>query len=472
MRTAIQYSLVIGCLALPLAAAAERAHPRGADLGFAGAGYTDSGIFATRNPAAEVAEGGRGVRMGIFGLGVGYEFGDVSDFGDRFEQVGDDADELSKMVGNLGELDDVQDILDVIDQIGTTEESINELLDAIAEEGYFALSVEGHPPPFPLSITQDALRGSLTVDLNFSFRGHVSVLHKGRIATGFADIPTDLDTFQDDGWSYDGTNIIDPDGETIELDAEFSLDESGGYVQSAQNRTFSLGYGTGVLVRRAGVLYAGARLNHHTVELSRAAAFFDDDAEDTLSDRYNDNLRESNDVGVDLGMVWHGPGYRLGATVYNLVEPSFDYADIGVDCDAGDRNCELLDEYAEAGFVERGKTYTMERQLTLEGAYHHRGGRWMAGLSVDANAVEGPFGENFDDEHQWMALAGALRTRSAWAPQARLGLRHNAAGSELTFVTAGVTFFRGLHLDAAASTERVDSVPRAMQLNLSAEAAF
>ncbi len=479
MRTAIPYAaLVVGCLVSPWTLA-DNAHPRGAHLGFGGIPYAGSGVLATRNPAAEVAQGGRGTRLGIFGAGVGYEFGDVSDFGGYFEEIGDDADELSELVGGLSELDDLQDVLGALEQIGSTEESVNGLLETVAEDGYLAVSGQLHPPPFPLSVTQDALRGSLTVDLNYTFRAHLGILHKGWIGTGFGDIPTDPDEFDDnintpDKWHFDpGTKIItDPDGDEYDLDSAFSLSDSGAYVQSVQVRTFSLGYGTGVLIRRSGVLYAGMRVNHHAAKLSRAAAFFDDDADSTLRDRYDENMRETSAMGIDVGVVWHGPQYRLGATVYNLAEPSFDYPDVGVDCEADDNNCRLLKEYADEGEIERTKTYVMERQLVLDGSYIDRQGRWAVGAALDVNSVEGAFGKQFNDEYQWVAVGGALRTRSYVVPEGRLGLRHNAVGNQLTLVTAGITFFRGLHLDTAVATETVGGAPRAFQLNLSAGTAF
>ena len=50
-------------------------------------------------------------------------------------------------------------------------------------------------------------------------------------------------------------------------------------------------------------------------------------------------------------------------------------------------------------------------------------------------------------------------------PGWRLGYRQNLAGSEIGYITGGVTLFRVLTLDAAMSTETVDSVPRAFMFN-------
>ncbi|ABM61586.1 conjugal transfer protein TraF [Halorhodospira halophila] len=414
---------------LPLTAAANH-HPAGSALGFGDATRFADTQGSKQNPAGPIAASDRGVRMGVFALGLSYELGDVADFSDDFEALGEELEDLERLLEEV-ESGDV-DPDNAEDEIESFQANVNEILDRIGEDGYLTAGVTGQFVPFPFETTQDALRGSLLIDLDYSLRGHISVL-RGE------DLDLSIDDQDDAG------------------DALDTLDGFGGYVRSAVTRTFTLGYGSAVYENRQGLLFAGAQLKHHQVELSRMAVGFDDDPGSQLSDEFRENAETDSDLGVDLGVMWVSDRYRAGASVANLIEPTFDYPAVEDD--------DTFDAAAERGEIDRDESYRMERQLSVEGAVHTDDGRWLLGGSLDLNPADGPFAAGSEDAYQWLTVGAAYRSPHAALPGWRLGYRQNLTGSELGYLTGGVTLFRVLSLDAAMSTETVDSVPRAFMLN-------
>ncbi|MBK5943075.1 conjugal transfer protein TraF [Halorhodospira halophila] len=426
-----RHTLSVAALAalLPLTAAANH-QPAGSALGFGDATRFADTQGSKQNPAGPIAGSERGVRMGVFSLGLSYEVGDVSDFGDDFEDLGDEFDALEQLLKDVEAGDTSAD--DAENEIDSFETNINEILDRIGDDGYLTAGVTGQFVPFPFETTQDALRGSLLVDLEYSARGHLSVLR--------------------------GENLnLDVETETDAEDALEELDGFGGYIRSAITRTFTLGYGTTVYDNPHGLLFAGAQLKHHQVELSRMTVGFDDDAGSKLSDEFGENSETDTDFGVDLGVMWVSDHYRAGASIANLIEPTFDYP--AVEGEA------TYDQATARGEIDPDESFRMERQLNVEGAVHTADGRWLLGGSLDLNAADGPFADGSDDAYQWLTVGGAYRPPHAALPGWRLGYRQNLAGSEIGYITGGVTLFRVLTLDAAMSTETVDSVPRAFMFN-------
>ena len=463
-----RHTLSVAALAalLPLTAAANH-QPPGSALGFGDATRFADTQGSKQNPAGPIAGSERGVRMGVFSLGLSYEVGDVDDFGDDFEDLGDDFEALEGLPDEIEALDPVDedaidDLANRIGELQDLERRTNDLLNDLGEDGYLTAGAMGQFVPFPFETTHDALRGSLLVDLEYSARGHLSVLHEGELTTAAAqlsDHPGDYGFDENCGETYciDEDGNVYRDGDLLDLEADINLDGFGGYIRSAITRTFTLGYGTTVYDNPHGLLFAGAQLKHHQVELSRMTVGFDDDAGSKLSDEFGENSQTDSDIGVDLGVMWVSDHYRAGASIANLIEPTFDYP--AVEGEA------TYDKATARGEVDPDESYRMERQLNVEGAVHTADGRWLLGGSLDLNAADGPFADGSEDAYQWLTVGGAYRPPHAALPGWRLGYRQNLAGSEIGYITGGVTLFRVLTLDAGMSTETVDSVPRAFMFN-------
>lgn len=173
-------------------------------------------------------------------------------------------------------------------------------------------------------------------------------------------------------------------------------------------------------------------------------------------------------VGLDVGTLWTGRRYRVGAWVSNLNKPSFKYRPFST--------AELSAMgYTNAGMISRlsaTTTYEMKPQLQMEGAVFSENQNWVVNGGLDANAVPDAVGE-----FQWMTLSAAYATNSWWIPGARLGYCSNLAGSKLKYITGGLTLFKALSLDAAVSTDKVKdnngkSAPRSVMLNLNLQMTF
>ena len=114
----------------------------------------------------------------------------------------------------------------------------------------------------------------------------------------------------------------------------------------------------------------------------------------------------------------------------------------------------------------------MERQLKLEAGFITPGGAWGLNFGLDVNAVPDPM----LDDYQWVSVGAGFASDNWWLPGARLGLRKNMVGTELTYVTAGITVFNIVNLDLATTTDTITvndkTVPRGLIVNIGAQVLF
>jgi hypothetical protein len=108
----------------------------------------------------------------------------------------------------------------------------------------------------------------------------------------------------------------------------------------------------------------------------------------------------------------------------------------------------------------------MERQYRFESSIYTPNRRWNVNMGFDANAVPDPMG----DEFQWLSVSGGYSTDSWWIPGIRVGYRKNLAGTELSYLGAGVTVFKILNIDVASSLDTVSisgtTLPRGLIVSL------
>ncbi len=396
-----------------------------------GASSAWTSLYATRNPAGgefAIAPGAR-FRMGIFSsIGVGTEIGPVDNFADEIDDLIDelDRDDISLAEGNA------------------LVERFNGLLERFGRDGYLKVHAGARVPLFPL-LFRNRL-GVFTVDANVA----------GQARLGLLDAPL----------------TYNPVTEELET-------ASAVYVKGAKLGELSLGFSRLAWKNDAGQLFVGGRLKYLHAALSKQVVALEsvedgDDVEDILSDAYDANERTSSDVTVDVGAIYSTSHYRIGLTVANLTEPEFEYGALGVNCQsltgATQYNC-----YSALYFSDRialNEKWTLERQATLEGEFLFAGGAGSISAAVDLNDVHDIVG----DLHQGLTLAVGYKTQTRWLPDARLGYRRNLAGSELSTVSLGVTFFRRFHLDVACGLKSAEvdgsSVPRTLAFNLGFEMSY
>jgi len=214
--------------------------------------------------------------------------------------------------------------------------------------------------------------------------------------------------------------------------------------KAAKTLEFSLGYSWLAKKTAAGDLFVGVEGKFYDVALSRVSVRFGDitDSEELFDAIRNSDFSHDQGFGFDLGILWAGSSYQLGATLANINQPKFTYPGVDLSLYSNPRTIK---------FLQRDQTYTMERQLQLEGSYFSKSRKWTFNVGLDANAVADPVG----DEFQWFTASVGYATDSWWLPGVRLGYRENLAGTQLKYLGLGVTAFKILNIDIASSFNQV-----------------
>ena len=80
------------------------------------------------------------------------------------------------------------------------------------------------------------------------------------------------------------------------------------------------------------------------------------------------------------------------------------------------------------------------------------------------------------DDYQWASISGGYATKNWWIPGARVGLHSNLAGSELTYLSAGVTLFKYVDFDISSTLDTVEiddkNLPRGLNFSIGVAASF
>ncbi|OGT18906.1 MAG: hypothetical protein A2V90_06770 [Gammaproteobacteria bacterium RBG_16_57_12] len=396
-------------------------HPSGPNLTYGAASVPQTIVSSIANPAAAAAALGDRTsqfRIGVLtSIGAGYEVGQVDNFTDDLDHI-----------SNLLDATYTSDA-----QATAAISTINALLPNIARDGHLKIFIGGHIPLMPIVIANETLGGALVFDANFSVIGKAAVLDAPVVFNALAQ----------------------------QLESESSL-----LIRGAGITEIGLGYSRPLQNLPTGKLFGGMRAKYYNVELTHGLTRLSDtngDTEAAMDTKLDENLHESSGIGLDLGVLLVSDHYRLGASLININEPDFDYTPIDL---TGYTQASILNQ------ATQNATYSMERQLRLEGGLYSDNKRWVINATLDANAVKDPFG----DEYQWATLSLAYATESWWLPGARVGYRSNQAGTGLDYLGFGLTLFKSLNFDLAYSLDDVvidgESQPRSLMANLGLELSF
>ncbi|MBB5021146.1 conjugal transfer protein TraF [Desulfurispira natronophila] len=444
---------------VPVAAyAAPHSHPSGPNLTFGDISNPQTVLSVTGNPASGAAAEQRGIRFGLLSsIGFSYEIGDM-------DNIIDDMDDfLEEDFGELEFTSDLQGLQSMVREYDRLESRFNNFLETVSEDGYIKLGYSAHVPLTPVVATYDFLGGTLALDANFSGQGRItiqgeqdgsapvishgidptlwSILGDSNI-TSEADLLAEIqDQFSEISSPVEAQDFLDERDTTITTDARI-------VGEAAQLREVALSYSGAAWHHQDGSLYLGGKLKHYSADLTKIDKNIADEdgdgAFDTLSDEIGENTHNSTDFGVDLGLLWTAPNYRVGGTLVNVNEPSFRHID-------GDRR-------------------SLDQQLRLEGAVFTANRNWVFGFAYDVDSANNLIG----DEYQWMTLSAGYATQSWWIPGVRLGYRENLTGTKLSYISGGITLFRVANLDVAYSTDSVsgEDIPRSAIVNLGLEITF
>jgi len=456
-------------------------HPSGPRLTFGGMTHRELSVSDMGNPAHAAIDPRAGSDGGRYALGLSIGVGVEYDANDRlWERLDDTAadDALAPGGGDGGGGDDgggesgptIPDITnpDLIALIEEIEQKVAPLADAIAVSVTGLNAKAFTSADIPVLISNGSLGGTWTFNANTSITTNIKGLNEpiefdsavalqeiesayrlSNLRTGSA---TESETFDLSG----GLRItVSPDGST-----EFSFSNNSGTITRAAYITeLSVGYSRKIWTRERNDIYIGIKPKFYRVGLSDQYIFLDniEDAESIFKALDKESFVYTEKLAVDIGAIWTGRQYQLGVTLTNINEPDFQYPGFNLDVI---NNPEIVD------LILKNRTYTMERQLKLEGGYISKSGAWGINAGIDLNAVPDPM---FDD-YQWISIGAGFASDNWWLPGARIGVRKNLAGSEFTYLTAGVTVFSIINLDLATTTKTIsvdgDEIPQGLIVNL------
>ena len=452
--------------------------PNGANLTYGDVRHPRSLLASPSNPAAGVANLDADTerkRRGAFAAGVlGLEYGDVGNLFDTIDDLAEsfapsDTARFAELGVSLQNIDianpDLRGLLETaLVQVGVQET----LADVIESEGYGRLFVAAD---VPYSVGTELLGGAWNFDFNYSAVSTVFSVAQpieafdvdaalAELQNGFNLTPGDApELFELTG----GVNLrIDPSDGSVALTLEndtFLLTKAG------EVTTFSGGYSRTVKTSDAGRLHVGGKVQIYRVGLVRVGARFGDltDSEELFDAIRDARFKYSMGLGLDVGALWVSDNYQLGATLTNINEPSFNYTEIST--------ADLTDQTI-TNFIEPDRTYKMERQLKLEASAFTSDHKWSVNMAVDTNAIKDPVGF----EHQWFTLSGGVETGKWWLPSVRVGYRKNLAGTELDYLSLGVTLLKLVNLDVASTLDTVEiddmTLPRGVMASIGFEVAF
>jgi hypothetical protein len=347
------------------------------------------------------------------------------------------------------------------------------LITLMAEEVYAKADAQ---IDIPIILGTDIAGGSWGVAINSSLTSKVF---------GLADVPAfdanlaqqNLESFLDaDELTLDGAEIksnpidltggflLNVDPTSGALSGQFK-NESVLVTKVARVDEFALNYGRQVWQFGSGKLHLGAKLKYLRVGVSQVGIRFGDvtDSEQIFKDLKDAEFEYKNGMGIDAGAVWQDNHYNLGLTLVNANQPEFSFSEI------------QLDNFDNAGIVsqlQKHDTYVMGSQVKLSAGLFTLDKHWSMNMGLDTNGVE----DIMRDASQWANVGGAYNSDSWYIPSARLGFRQNLVGTELSYVSAGLTMFSFLNLDVASSLETIEidgtTLPRSFAINLGIAQSF
>jgi len=352
-------------------------------------------------------------------------------------------------------VDDLDELVDILDDPTSTTEPVDEILDRfnnvlgrMGEQGYLKTNVGISAPVLPFYINIAPIDAVLYTDFTYNVAIGLRVL--------------------DDELRYDQSSTFQTN--------------TSAYVKSGLESRLGVGLSKKLYSLNYSMdLYGGAKLNLINMELSKqiiALQHMDGESiDDVVSDAYDDSLKTSTNISLDLGLRLVAEKYSLGLTITDINNPSFEYGAVGVNCDgyesasAAYANCEtaryFIDEKHE---IAEKEEHTRHAVAIIDG-YYQMAEKWYAGFEWETAAYDDVLGI----ENQWLSLGAGYNSPNK-IPSFRVGYRQNMAGSEVGTLNFGTTLFGVVTMDISWSPESVDvdgsSAPRAMGFSLGVQQRF
>ncbi|MGO2354453.1 MAG: conjugal transfer protein TraF [Marinomonas foliarum] len=424
MRYLVLFLVVIS---INVAASVPVYVPIGSNTSLGGYANRQSLETSLSNPAASyLMTPINNFRVGFLGpLDFGLEIGDVKGIEDKASDLGDklEADYSTEA------------------EINAALVEVNASLASLESDAY--VKVYGSlQAPFAPIIYKTRNRGAFSIDASASFVSRLGLI---------ADDISVVDTGSDFNFESNSSVII----------------------KRATDYRFGVGYSQLVGRPVSGALIVGGKVNLHKMALGQKISVLSDgDSDDSLSMSYIfDRDYVDSGIGIDLGAIWAAPNYQLGATVANVNEPEFKFKKLGncAGLSGSELNaCNVAIELSKKDKLTLNETYKKKAQLTLDAAIMSVNQNWSLAGSFDVNSIAGPLG----DKYQWSTVSISHFSDNILFPGIRVGYRKNHVGSQLSYITGGLTLSRRLNFDLAYGLETAGSTPRSVSFSLGYAFAF
>lgn len=216
-------------------------------------------------------------------------------------------------------------------------------------------------------------------------------------------------------------------------------------VKSARISKINLSYSRAQFENDYGTLYWGVKPTFYNIGMTNVGVRIGDleDAEAIFDDIKNGDYRYQNGFDVDFGVSFASNNYLIAGHLKNAFESDYTFPKI-------DRR--RFNSPYVLNQLDKNEHFTLERQLTIQTALFSEDHKWSFSMEVDANSIHDPM----LDEFQWLNFTAGYAADSWWLPSARVGFSRNLAGSELTYLNAGLTFMKFINLDIASTLDTVE----------------
>lgn len=442
--------------------------PPGSNLTFGDVTHGQRVQSASTNPAAAAADlvrgDGKSTRGTVVSASAGLEYGNIEDLFDFYDRItvghkpsepddggggpGQEPDDKPDFGIDLGEIWDAldPDIQDAVNTIAKEVAAQAAILALIQVEGYGRAWLAADAP---FVLGNEYLGGAWTFGVSWSGTAK---------AFGIVEaIDFDEDAAREaleDWFSQLPINrpVQLPVSDEVLLAVEpvtnavrFAINNDSSIVSKAsQLAELNFGYSRLGWTHELGSLFLGTKARLYLMRLSRLSVRFGDitDSEELFDAITDNDFRDDTRLGVDVGALWVANNYQIGAQITNLNEPKFQFPDVNLD---PYRNEEII------GFLQRDQTYEMDRQLKLEASMFTKNRHWSAHLGIDVDPATDALG----DDYQWLTLSAGYTRDSWWVPSVRFGYRANLAGTEMEYLSVGLTAFKIVNFDLASALDSV-----------------
>ena len=409
---------------------------------------------AAKFGAGDASDGGSG--------GSGGPDGEVDSIFDVAKKI------LNENVDFEQTLEDNPELKPLMVDIAVEFAVVGALVTIMAEEAYAKADAQ---LDIPILLGADSSGGHWAVGINSSFTSKVfgladvPVFNVDYAVQQVGDYLNAPDGSEPDEIDLSGGLLLNVDSTTGSISSGEFVNESLLLTKVAQVDEFSLNYARPVGDFDAGQLHLGTKIKYLRVGLSQVGIRFGDvtDSEKIFNDLKDAEFEHEDNVGFDLGAAWQGDIYHLGLAWVNVNQPEFKFSGISQE---GLQKANILSE------IQDHKKYVMESQAKLSAGLFTVDKRWSMNMGLDVNGVE----DVMLDASQWANVSGAYNSANRYFSAVRAGYRQNLIGTELSYISAGLTMFNFLNLDVASSLETVEindtTLPRSFAVNLGIAQSF